>query len=199
MAEKQAPVPDEIAEVTATREAASSKAKASLEAPGKPDRKPKASPVRRVPRKAIESAVGLANGILGALSPEDALSMGEAKPAGLSIDLSDEFKMLVDALESQQDESPFFRKYLARFCVFSGGVNILGVIGILLFVRLQRHGLIPNILSNSNPSAPEPEPAQPPTIVPAINGRYSAKVNPFEAQPVHWRPDGTPAYSEEDI
>lgn len=91
--------------------------------------------VRNVSHKAIESAVGLLNGVVAMVSPADALTIGERKPSQLVINLEDEFGMLVDALDDTQKQHVRFRKLLGRFCFAAGGANLLGVVGLILYKR----------------------------------------------------------------
>lgn len=160
-------IPDEIAELTAEREGTTAKAG------GKPERKPRQTAGKLVPRQAIESAVGLVNGVLGTISPADALTMGDDQPK-FTIDLSNEFKMLVDGLEQQQKGSPRFRMWLGRFCLFSGGANLVGVVGLILWSRLQRHGIIQPLVQQ------QPEPEQ--NFTPAVTENGLAP-DPFAPPP----------------
>ena len=142
----------------------------------KEDKAPRQTATRLVPRKAIESGVGLLNGIIGMLSPADALTMSDhAASNTLTINLDDEFGMLVDALDAQQKEHRRFRQYLSRFVMFSGGANLLGVVGLILYRRYM--------LRVAPPAPPEGQPQPESTVVPYTRPDH---LGPFEPDVPAW-------------
>jgi hypothetical protein len=129
----------------------------------KRDRKPKVaegtSPA--VTKKALTATVGMLNGLVAMFFPGDAL--GQVQIANETVD---EQEMLVDALIETQQTSPIFKKYLGRFVGAAGQASLIGAVGLIIYVRLERRGIVPALGGSapagggqpSGPSAPAPAP-----------------------------------------
>lgn len=130
-------------------------------------KQPKASSTKLVPKSNIESLVSLLNGVVGMVSPADALSMPKETPT-LTLEFDNEFDLIVSATDKQQRASPTFRKYLSRFCTAAGGANLLAAVALILYVRLNRRGIVPSFGPFQAQPAPEAAPVEPPaTAIPA--------------------------------
>ena len=166
--------------------------KAEAEAAAPQDRAPRQTVSRRVQHKAIEAGVGFLNGVVGMVQPAFALTVGERKPAELSVSLQDddEFTTLVNALDSYQGEHATFRKYLGRFCTFTDQASLLGVVALLIYRRylmlqaaklqaLQTESQGPTVYQNGYPETNSTEHVRPPDM------------SPFEPETPAWvRTDG---------
>ena len=70
----------------------------------------------------------------------------------------EEIDLLVKGADAQQKTSPFFRKWLNRYCAAAGGATFIGAVALVVFVRLQRHGVLPDPNGQTVPEVVEQEP-----------------------------------------
>ena len=133
------------------------------------DKPPKSTAATRsVPEAALKDTCTILSGIIGMVSPPDALNEHECN-------------ILVSGAMASQKSSPTFRKYLARFVGVTAGASFFGAVAIIAFARMQRHGMIPG--TGPDAGMPMPGSAEPLSGDPYWNQQEFARNHP-EAPPL---------------
>jgi len=146
------------------------KAEAIAAGPEEPHDKPPKSTAatRSVPEAALKDTCTILSGIIGMVSPPDALNEHECN-------------ILVSGAMASQKSSPTFRKYLARFVGVTAGASFFGAVAIIAFARMQRHGMIPGT-AGLDAGMPMPGSAEPLSGDPYWNQQEWARNHPEPAQ-----------------